>query len=211
MSDGKKGGKKDIIGTIEKVILILGFGVLIGSLVLGQTFRDIVAGGVNVIVSPFVAHMPFHIVVLCIAIIVAVCSSFIQKYTMNWDLMKKVTEKNKVFQKEYREAQLSGNKNKLKKLDEERMSMLEDQAAMSKQQFKPLAYITLISIPLFVWAFWYLTLPQNADLSMAFPFWGVQKLTGPVFFVFQYWIFWSIMCSLALSQIIRKSFNIGMG
>lgn len=208
MSDKNK-GKTSIGTTIERLLLILGFGVLIGSMVLGQTFRDTVAGVVNVIVGPINAMMPFHIAVLVIAIIVTMCSTFIQKYTMDWDLFRRVTEKNRVIQKEYREAQLSGNKHKLKALEQERMSMLEDQADMSKQQLKPLAYITLISIPLFVWAFWYVSVIQP-DLTMNFPFWGARKMTDIVFFVFQYWIFWSILCSFAVSYVIRKAFNVGV-
>ncbi|MCD1293488.1 hypothetical protein CUJ83_00570 [Methanocella sp. CWC-04] len=209
MSDkGKE--KSSLMANIERIILILGFGVLIASFVLGPTFRDVVAGGVDKLVEPIITTMPFYIVIMVIAIIVATCSSFIQKYTMNWELMRRVTEKNKVFQKEFREAQLSGNKHKLKKLEEERMSMLEDQTSMSKQQMKPLAYITLISIPLFIWAFWYLSQPQHAGMSMTFPFWGEQLFTTTAFFVFQYWIVWSIMCSLAVSQVIRKAFNVGV-
>jgi uncharacterized membrane protein (DUF106 family) len=202
-------GFGDIWKKIELVILALGFGVLLLSLVGGMMFRDMVAGAVNVIISPITTTMPFHIVILVMAIIVTVCSSLIQKYTMDWDLVRRVQEKGKVFQKEFREAQLSGNKHKMKKLEEDRMAMMEEQASMSKQQLKPLAYVTLISLPLFVWAFWYLSQPQNADLSMTFPFWGTHKFIDTAF-IFQWWIVWSIICSLSIAQVIRKAFNVGV-
>lgn len=194
--------------TIERILLIAGFGIMIGSIFLPAQFRNALAEGVNFIVSPITSTMPFYICVLVIAIIVTVASTFIQKYTMDWSLYRRVTAKNQAFQKEYREAQVAGNKNKLKKLEEDRMSMLEDQAAMSKQQFKPMGFILIISIPLFWWAYWFLSTP-GAPVTMNFPFWGAKNMND-VLLIFPYWIVWSILCSLAISTVIRKTFNVGV-
>jgi uncharacterized membrane protein (DUF106 family) len=139
---------------------------------------------------------------------VAVFSTFIQKYTMDWDLMRRVTEKNRALQKEMREAQLSGNKAKLKKLQEDQMAGMQEQTSLTKMQFKPMGFLAIISVPLFIWAYWYLS--KNPDLSMIFPFAGTVKLISGGFIIFPWWIIWSLLCSMAISQVIRKAFNVGI-
>jgi uncharacterized membrane protein (DUF106 family) len=201
----KKGGIAD---TIEKIILVIGFGIFIGSIFLPPAFRDTMSATVNIIVSPINSTMPFWIAVLIIATIVTVFSTIIQKYTMDWELSRRVMQKNQAIQKEYREAQLSGDKKKLKRLEEERMSMMEDQAEMSKQQLKPMGFIVFVSIPLFWWAYWYLLQPAQAGMTMIFPLIGTVKLTDG-FLIFPYWVWWSLLCSLAISSVVRKALNTG--
>ncbi len=201
----KKGGLKD---TIEKAILILGFGIFIGSIFLPPQFRDTMSATVDIIVSPINATMPFWIAILIIATIVTVFSTIIQKYTMDWELSRRVMQKNQAIQKELREAQLSGDKKRLKKLEEERMSMMEDQAEMSKQQLKPMGFIVFVSIPLFWWAWWWLMQPAQAGMTMIFPMIGMVKLMDN-FLIFPYWVWWSLICSLAISSVVRKALNTG--
>lgn len=198
---------KGLLTTIENGILIFGFLVMFASMFL-MDFRNAVASAVDFIISPITATMPFYIVVVAIAAIVTVFSTFIQKYTMDWELMRRVTEKNRALQKELREAQLAGNKAKMKKLQDEQMASMQDQTALTKMQLKPMGFLAIISVPLFIWAYWYLTL--HPDLSMIFPFAGEVDLISGGFFIFPWWIIWSFICSLAIGQVIRKALNVGM-
>ncbi|AFD00102.1 putative membrane protein [Methanocella conradii HZ254] len=202
----KKGGPID---TIQNIILVLGFGLLLGSILLPPAFRDTMSAIVNIIVSPINSTMPFYIAVLIIVIIVTVFSTIIQKYTMDWELSRRVMLKNRAFQKEYREAQLSGDKKRLKKLEEERLSMMEEQAEMSKQQLKPMGFIVFVSIPLFWWAYWWLMQPAQAGMTMVFPLIGTVRLVDG-FLLFPYWVWWSLLCSLAVSSVVRKALNTGV-
>ena len=164
---------------IDRFLLALGFSLMIGIMVLGQGFRTAVGETVGVLMNPVLAlvgQQNFHLILLVMAAITAIYSSLIQKYTIDWDLMRNTQERMKVFQKEFREAQLSQNTYMLKKLEDQRQEMMEDQMKMSKQQFKPMAYISIISLPLFYWAYYYISGHGNA--TMIFPFWGEQLLTS---------------------------------
>jgi len=200
--------QKSIFDTIQLLVLILGFGIMLGSMIFPNELRPVVAGAVDVIVSPLLKTVPFYIIVLLMAATITVLANFLQKYLIDWDLMRKVTDKNRAIQKEMREAQLAGDKKKIEKLQAEQMAGMEDQMAFSKQQLKPMGFLMIISIPLFFWMLWYVT--KNPTLTMVFPFWGEQKLINSAFFFFQYWIVWSIICSMAISQVIRKAFNVGI-
>jgi uncharacterized membrane protein (DUF106 family) len=148
-ASASKKKKNSLLDTLQTVLLIIGFAIMLGSIFFANEFRPIVAGAVDVIVSPISSTMPFYIVVLVVAAIVTVISTFIQKYTMDWELMQRMSLRSRAFQKEYKEAQLAGNKHKLKKLQEEQLLMMQDQSEISKQQLKPMGFLMIISVPLF--------------------------------------------------------------
>lgn len=193
--------------TLDRAALTLGFGLMFGIIILGQDFRTQVGEVVETLLGPLPEILPFHIMLFVMAAITGLYASLIQKYTMDWELMRRVQDQMKNFQKEFREAQLADNQAKLKKMEAQRSAMMEDQMKMSKQQFKPMAYISIISLPLFMWA--YLFISQHPDPTLVFPFWGEKVLTGFALGPIQYWIYWYFICSLPISQIIRKSLNIG--
>ena len=193
--------------TLDRVALALGFGLMFGIILLGEGFRDQVGEVVGMLLHPLPDMLPFHIMLFVMAAITGLYASLIQKYTMDWELMRRIQEQMKNFQKEYKEAQLADNQAKLKKMEVQRSAMMEDQMKMTKQQFKPMAYISIISLPLFMWA--WLFISEHPDPTLVFPFWGEKSLTDFALGPIQYWIYWYFICSLPISQIIRKSLNIG--
>ncbi len=199
--------KSDFKQTVERAALALGFGMMFGIILLGERFRIQVGEVVELLLGPLPDILPFHIMLFVMAAITGLYASLIQKYTMDWELMRRVQDQMKNFQKEFREAQLADNQAKVKKLESQRSSMMDDQMKMTKQQFKPMAYISIISLPLFMWA--YLYIGEHPDPTLIFPFWGEKSLTGFALGPIQYWIYWYFICSLPISQIIRKSLNIG--
>lgn len=195
---------------IDRFLLAFGFSLMFGIMILGQGFRESVGAIVGILMNPIltiVGQENFHLVLLVMAAITAIYASLIQKYTIDWDLMKNTQERMKVFQKEFREAQLSQNTYMLKKLEDQRKDMMEDQMKMSKQQFKPMAYISIISIPLLMWIYYYIS--GHGSATMVFPFWGKQLLTSTAFGPFQHWLYWYFISSLGVSQLIRKALDIG--
>ena len=195
---------------IDMLLLAIGFSLMFGIMLLGQGFRDAVGQVVGTLMNPLLAvvgQQNFHLVLLVMAAITATYASLIQKYTMDWDLMRRTQERMKAFQAEFREAQLSQNTYMLKKLEEQRKEMMDDQMKMSKQQFKPMAYISIISVPLLMWIYYYIS--GHGSATMVFPFWGKQLLTSQAFGPFQHWLYWYFISSLGVSQLIRKALNIG--
>jgi uncharacterized membrane protein (DUF106 family) len=179
-------------------------------MILGPKFRQEIGQVVGILLNPVLAVVGqnnFYLVLLVMAAITGTYASLIQKYTIDWDLMKNTQERMKEFQKEMREAQLSQNTVMLKKLQDQQKDMMAEQMNVSKQQFKPMAYISIISIPLLYWVYFYISGHESA--TMVFPFWGRQLLTSHAFGPFQHWLYWYLICSFGISQIIRKLLNIG--
>ncbi len=192
--------------TLNKMVMFLGIFLMFG-IILFPDMRDIIGNLVGTVLGPLLKVLPIHMIIFILAAFTGLYASLIQKYTMDWGLMKRIQEKSKTIQKEMRQAQLSNNTQKVKKLEAQYAEMMGDQMEMFKQQFKPMLYISIISLPLFFWV--YLIISQNPDASMIFPFWGEQKLNATAFWAFQYWLFWYFLCSIPVSQMTRKALNIG--
>ena len=126
--------------------------------------------------------------------------------------MQETQAKMRVFQKEFREAQLSGDEKRIKKLQGKQERMMQDQLDMSRQQFTPMAIILVLSVPIFFWLLLRLPAvgtPTTIASGIVMPFIGAVTLSDIAFWIVPAWILWYMLCSLTISQVIRKSLNIG--
>jgi uncharacterized membrane protein (DUF106 family) len=191
--------------SLDNLALGVGFALMFGIMISGE-FRHIIGVVMDMLLGWLPEVLPFHIVLFVLAAITGLYASMIQKYTMDWEFLRSQQEVMKKYQKEFRAAQLSGDKARQQQLQKEQRAMMGDQGKMMKMQFKPMAYIGIVSIPLFMWAYMYI---GENELLLTFPFWGTHSLSdtliGPIFF----WFYWYFVCSLPISQIIRKGLDIG--
>lgn len=172
-----------------------------------EPVREGVGRGLDAVFGPLAEMVPFFVLIIILAAITAIYSSLIQKYTIDYEKMTEVQEKLKAFQKEYREAQLSGDEKRIKRLDAKRDRVMREQLELSQQQFTPMAYILIITVPIFFWLLFRLGMAPDAPITM--PFFGEHTLSSPVLGPVPAWILWYMICSLTISQVIRKSLNIG--
>jgi uncharacterized membrane protein (DUF106 family) len=145
------------------------------------------------------------ILILVLSAITGCYSSLLQKYTIDYEKMRRVQDKMRAFQKEFREAQIAGDEKKIRKLNEKRDKVMQEQLEVSQEQFKPLGWIMIITIPIFLW------LLQMAPTmgTISFPFMGTVGLSDPTFLFLPAWIIWYMLCSITISQVIRKTLDIG--
>jgi len=151
--------------------------------------------------------LPFHVVLFILAAVTGLYASLVQKYTMDWEFLRTQQEKMKTLQRNMKEAQLSGDQARTQALQNEQMKMVSEQGKMMQMQFKPMLYIGIISIPLFMWAYSFIS--ANPNMMMTFPFWGEHHINTTVLGPVLYWFYWYFICSLPVSQIIRKALDIG--
>ena len=150
--------------------------------------------------------IPFFILIVILSAATGLYSSIIQKYTIDYERMTDVQDRMKEFQKEYREAMLSQDEKRIKKLDVKKDRMMKEQLELSQQQFKPMAYILVLTVPIF---FWLLYRSARSIIRSRFPTMGRVSLTAPLLWVIPAWIIWYMICSITISQVIRKALNIG--
>jgi uncharacterized membrane protein (DUF106 family) len=167
-----------------------------------------VGQGIDVVFAPLLDwfKIPFYILIVILSALTGLYSSIIQKYTIDYEKMTGAQERMKEFQTEYREAQLSQDEKKIKKLEAKKDRIMKEQLEMSQNQFKPMAYILVLTVPIF---FWLLFRLGQVKSSITLPYAGTIGLHDPALWIIPAWILWYMICSITISQVIRKSLNIG--
>ncbi len=186
--------------------MILAMGLLMVASI--EVIRNTIGTGLDHILGPLLDSfaIPFYIVILLLSACTGFYSSILQKYMIDYKKMKETQEVMKEFQKEYREAMLAKDEKRIKKLEVRRNVLMQDQMEMSQAQFKPMGYIMVITLPIFFWLIYRLN-HYTAVISM--PFAGTVQLTDMILGPAPAWMIWYMLCSITLSQIIRKALDIG--
>ncbi|MDD1661813.1 MAG: EMC3/TMCO1 family protein [Methanomicrobiales archaeon] len=195
------------------VSLILAMGIIFLSTI--PQVRQVVGTAMDLLLGPLLAapfNLPFYVIILILSALTGLYSSLLQKYIIDYERLQEVQEGMKEFQKEYRDAQLSRDEKRIKKLESKRDRMMKEQMEVSQEQFKPMAYILLVSIPIFLWLIYKLPLVtelQPALANIIFPYFGEKAIWTGAIWIIPAWILWYMICSISISQVIRKSMNIG--
>jgi uncharacterized membrane protein (DUF106 family) len=170
--------------------------------------KDGVGQAIDALFAPLLVTfgIPFYVLIIILSALTGLYSSIVQKYTIDYEKMTESQERMKEFQKEYREATLSQDEKRIKKLDTKKDRMMKEQLELSQQQFKPMTYILILSVPIFFWLLYRLA-QTTATITM--PYFGTVDLNAAIIWIIPAWIFWYMICSITLSQVIRKALNIG--
>ncbi|RPI39224.1 MAG: DUF106 domain-containing protein [Methanoregulaceae archaeon] len=190
------------------MLIILGFMMLVMWAYTVEWLRIGVGQAIDGVFAPLITDFgtPFYILIVILSAFTGLYSSIIQKYTIDYSKMTESQERMKEFQTEYREATLSQDEKKIKKLEAKRDRLMKEQMEMSQQQFKPMIYIMVLTIPIFFWLLYRLA---QTTSTITLPYYGIHALTDSIIWVIPAWILWYMICSITISQVIRKALNIG--
>jgi len=206
-------GRVQIKKVADNMIMVFAFIVMFASL----AYRNEVGNALDVVLGPFADFIgDFLIIILILSVVTGIYTSVVQKYTMNWELMAKSKEYQKQIrdlQKEYMEAKKENNQHKMKKIEKKRTEVMRKQTQFSgemfKQQMKPMAYIMIITIPIFMWIWIYVE--SHPEMVVTFPLFGVTELSSAFIFSLPFWVLWYMMCSIPITQVVRKALGIRSG
>lgn len=202
---------------IDRLFIAIGIGMVLG-ITLDPNFRFQIANVVGFIFRP-VTNLPIDWAILVLALITAVITSVIQKYTMDSEGMQETQQRMKDLQSKMKEARVENNDKKLDDLQDQQKEMMSEFVGVQKQMLKPMFYIMTLTIPIFSWIYLITTDPSQTHLfaqggrdpvGLLIPFFGQVEFSEQVL-VIPGGIFWYIICSLPLSQLVRKILNVRVG
>jgi uncharacterized membrane protein (DUF106 family) len=176
-----------------------------------NSVRDAIGGVLDVVLGPLNELVPFYIVILVLATFTGLTSTILQDNLMDMSGMSEHQEKMKEIKERRKEAKERGDDEALDRIEQEQMELMTDQMGMFKQQFRPMVWIMLINIPVFLWLY-YMVFGGILDISapvVVMPIVGeIETWQAGVVGPMQAWIVWYFLCSLSLTQIIRKALNV---
>jgi len=83
---------------IGKMAIWLGLFMMFG-IILIPDLRNIIGHLVGELLNPLLSILPLHIIIFILAAITGLYASLIQKYTMDWELTRRIQEKMKTFRR----------------------------------------------------------------------------------------------------------------
>jgi uncharacterized membrane protein (DUF106 family) len=187
-----------------------------------NSVRNTVGSALDLIFGPLESLLPFYVVVMVLAMLTGLYSTLLQANLMDMDKMSEYQERMKEIQKKRKEAKKNDDDEALDRIQEEQMDAMGDQMGMFKEQFRPMVWIMLLTIPVFLWMYWMLLSPEQAvqPQQITMPLVGElnpvegstmdpnegwrTRILGPI----EAWILWYFVCSMGFTQVIRKSLNI---
>jgi uncharacterized membrane protein (DUF106 family) len=173
--------------------------------------RGVVGGVMDVLLGPLESALPFYLVILVLAVITGVYSTILQSELMDMEVMGAYQQRMKDIQDRQKAAKERGDDAELERIREEQMEAMGDQLGMFKAQFRPMVWIMVLTIPVFLWMYWKILNPDQLtalESTLVLPFAGEVQLQDGIVGPMQAWIVWYFLCSVGFSQIIRKSLNI---
>jgi len=180
-----------------------------------QEVRDPLARALDVVIGPLMTALPFFAVVMVLALFTGLYSTLLQANLMDMEVMGAYQDRMKEIQERRKDAKERGDDEALDQIQEEQMEAMADNLGMFKEQFRPMVWIMVLTIPVFLWMYWAIGFrsgtahyPPETIGEIVIPFAGEVEwntgFVGPI----QVWIVWYFLCSMAFTQVIRKSLNI---
>jgi uncharacterized membrane protein (DUF106 family) len=176
-----------------------------------NSVRSAVGQVLDLVLGPLDSILPFFAVIMVLAIVTGLYSSILQNALMDTEKMAAYQERMKEIQERQKAAKERGDDEAVERIREEQMDAMGDQLGMFKEQLRPMVWIMVITIPVFLWMYWKIRPPSHipaAEASMVLPLIGETELAAGVVGPLQAWILWYILNSIGFSQIIRKALNI---
>ncbi|WP_247001988.1 DUF106 domain-containing protein [Halosolutus gelatinilyticus] len=175
--------------------------------------RGIVASAENVLLGPVTDVVPFHVVILLLAIGTGFYSTMLQSRLTDREKLRRYQRRLRKLKEYQQAAKERGDDEALERIREQQLAAAADQLGMMKLRFRPTVWTMLLTIPIFLWLRWKVNGGHlGADeIGMVVPLAGAvswrQPLVGPI----SAWIVWYFLCSVASRQIIQKALAIGTG
>ncbi len=173
--------------------------------------RAAIGGTIDLVFGPLEAILPFYLVILVLAVLTGLFSAIMQDNLMNKEIMAEYREQTQQLKERRNKAKERGDEEALEQIQEEQMEMMTENIGVFKAQFRPMVWIMLLTIPVFLWMYWMvldvgvsnnspvLVLPMAGEVSS-----WTSSIIGPI----QIWLVWYFLCSLGFSQIMRKALNV---
>ncbi|MFB6229000.1 MAG: DUF106 domain-containing protein [Halobacteriales archaeon] len=197
----------DKAAAVGSVLLFLGYSQ--------RPVRNAVGETIDIFLGPLDQALPFYLVILTISVLTGLYSTLLQANLMDTEKMSEIQGQMQEIQDRRKAAKERGDDEALEEIKEEQMEAMGDQLGMFKLQFRPMVWIMLLTVPAFLWMYWKILSGGGdvvGEVTVVMPFIGdlaaQDQWTTSVIGPMQAWIVWYFLCSMAFTQVIRKSLNV---
>ncbi len=171
--------------------------------------QNAIGNTIHLFFGPLERVLPLFVVIFAAALLTGLYSTLLQANLMNTELVGAYQAQMNEVQEKKDLAEQRGDEEAVKRIQQMQMDMVSDQLGMFKAQFRPMVWIMLLTIPIFLWIWWMVGQTPETDLIM--PIFGeIERWNQGVVGPFRAWILWYIVASISFTQVLRKALHIVM-
>jgi len=186
------------------------------SLFLGYTqspIRNTVGQALDLFLGPLAGALPFYIIIIVLSVFTGLNSTILQGKLMDSEKMAEYQQRMQDIKERRDAAKERGDDEALEEIQDEQMEAMGDQLGMFKEQFRPMVWIMLVNIPVFLWIYYMVqtdAMVAGASPVMILPLIGElsswNARIGPMWG----WLIWYFVCSMSFNQIVRKALDVNV-
>lgn len=175
-----------------------------------DTIRNYIGEAIHLLLLPLEQSLPFMALVLAIAMVTGLYSALLQANLMDTEVIGAYQEQMQAIQDKRKAAEERGDEEELEQIREQQMESMGNMLDMFKAQFRPMVWITLLTIPIFLWLYWFVGTGElaEAEMEVILPLVGEARWDGTFLGPMPTWILWYVVCSIGFGQLMRKALNI---
>ncbi|QSW99198.1 DUF106 domain-containing protein [Haloterrigena alkaliphila] len=218
-AEQSKWSQWDKLAGVGSLLLMFGYWI--------DSVQAMVGSTINTVLAPLNDALPFYAVILSIALLTGLYSTLLQANLTNPEIMGKYQERMKAMQEKQKdvrqrkkdaeergasEAEIERLEDELEEAREEQMEAMAENLGMFKEQLRPMVWIMLLTIPLFLWMYWKVhgVGLASTESTVIMPLVGETSWNAGVIGPMRAWIVWYFLCSMGFTQLLRKALNIDM-
>lgn len=172
--------------------------------------RDLIASFDNLLLAPVTHVLPFFAVIIVLSVVTGLYSTVLQARLKDTETIRAYQERINELKERKEAAKERGDDDAVEEIQEEQMAAVGDQLGMFKLQFRPMVWIMLLTIPVFLWLRWKVRGGHlgASETGLIVPLAGAVGWQEPLLGPMTTWIVWYFLCSMVARQFIQKTLDI---
>ncbi|MDS0282697.1 DUF106 domain-containing protein [Haloarcula onubensis] len=167
--------------------------------------RNGIASLDDVVLGPVTTALPFYLVILLLAAATGVYSTALQARLRDTETVERYQERMERLGERRDAAEERGDEDALERIRDEQRDAASDQIAVLKAQFRPMVWVMLLTVPVFLWLRWEVRGGHlGASRGLVVPLAGAVSWQAPLLGPMPAWIVWYFVCSFVSRQFVRK-------
>ncbi|MFP4590572.1 MAG: DUF106 domain-containing protein [Halobacteriales archaeon] len=174
-----------------------------------DSIRNEIGQTIHLVVGQAEALMPFFAVVILLAMVTGLYSALLQANLMDTEVIQAYQARMQAIQDKREAAKEREDEEALERIQQEQLEAMGGMLEMFKAQFRPMVWIMLLTIPMFLWLRWFVDtqLPET-EMAVVLPLLGDVRWDEGFIGPMPTWIVWYIVSSIGFGQLVRKVLNI---
>lgn len=171
------------------------------TIISNTTLRNDVGGALSVVLIPMIGfnyRFPLLTIVL-VGVLIGLVTSVPRYFFTDWLKMGRLQQRQRFFNKAFREAYRNNQKDKIQKMQKMRMQMSTEQMQQSMNTTKPLMVLSFFTLLLFAWVYYFIDRLNYKIVAYPWNF-NINVVTSHIS-VAEYWMITYAFTSLVIGYL----------